>query len=472
MAKAAHDAGIETVVLASEPQCVLANYLDLLQQSTEELPISLTVDDYILIVDLGCGTADFVLYRIKEDLQVSTRLETDEKFSGALCGSIRVNEQLLEKVMPGEAELQGVLDRLQVSKEGLEWHLLQSIEKAKTDRKYPLWHKITALGPDNGEDYGCKISRQDLEDAQDDSITRIKGIMDNLTGINNHRPNKPKLILVAGGYRKSPYLMGKLKKRYDKPEHRVVNCSDRKNPEETMVCDGGLSVRYSMVAEQSLPTRLGYALLRDDTVSKKRHPDCYLSGRGDRILRKTRFSGWDNKTKVTIDRLHIILPKGVTVGNQPIVDQFDHEFCCHPNQGFIEVHNRFVAFSGDYTEDNSALEDNHDAARSDNPLRHDIYEWAAISLTIPEQALIDRRFPKLRDDEGQEYYKFKANIILKYEGEDNITITWQIKTPSGQNFKEPWTVKGEESVWSARASEFTIEHDPGIEGDGVDSLEA
>ena len=55
--------------------------------------------------------------------------------------------------------------------------------------------------------------------------------MDKLVGINNSRAKKPKLIIVAGGYRRSNYLMGKLRQRYDKPEHPVVNGSDRKHPE-------------------------------------------------------------------------------------------------------------------------------------------------------------------------------------------------------------------------------------------------
>ena len=157
MAKAAHEAGIETVVLASEPQCVLANYLDL--QTAQKAPTTVVIGDYILFVDLGCGTADFVLYRIKDDLRVSTRLEADEKFSGALCGSIRVNEQLLERVMPSKDQLPEVLERLELTKEGLEWHLLQSIEKAKPEKKFAVWHKNTALSPVNGEEYGQKISK-------------------------------------------------------------------------------------------------------------------------------------------------------------------------------------------------------------------------------------------------------------------------------------------------------------------------
>lgn len=159
---AAKRAGMPMVTLASEPQCALAYIISWWadEQQAHLRPL-LTPGDLILVADIGAGTGDFVLYRLKDDLSAKSRLDAIQQATGALCGSQAINDYLLDIVeanIPKSkgGNLAGLCKNLGISTHSFREKALSEIEAQKlrfsteTDR---LRYRITIDGdPEAGGD--------------------------------------------------------------------------------------------------------------------------------------------------------------------------------------------------------------------------------------------------------------------------------------------------------------------------------
>lgn len=92
--RAAREAGIQMAVCASEPQCLLAHFMDGVA-GRSRFPSQLGTGAFMTIADLGCGTGDFSTFLIKSKLDTNVRLDAVQKKSGALCGADQVNRNVL-----------------------------------------------------------------------------------------------------------------------------------------------------------------------------------------------------------------------------------------------------------------------------------------------------------------------------------------------------------------------------------------
>ncbi|KXS97966.1 hypothetical protein AC578_3114 [Pseudocercospora eumusae] len=183
-----------------------------------KLPTIPKKGDYILVADLGCGTGDFVLYEMKDDLGLGTPLDAVGKANGALCGSHWVNEAVYERLSIREdgskydENLRG-----QMSLEAFRWHLLRAIEGGKTDKKGVARVTPICVYQDNDEClrlFDGNLKREVVEAAHVNPIKAIEAAVDSLIA---GKPS-PKLILIAGGFSKSEFGRKAMFERYNKDE--------------------------------------------------------------------------------------------------------------------------------------------------------------------------------------------------------------------------------------------------------------
>lgn len=129
---------VDVTTIASEPQAGLATYLDSVHLAGARARYY--AGDYVLVIDMGCGTIDFVLFRLQDDFGVKGRLEPIMQSSGAPCGSYTVNNNIFQQI-DAERVAQGGMSQacqdLGMALPELTWRLLQQIEKLKIDVDRP-----------------------------------------------------------------------------------------------------------------------------------------------------------------------------------------------------------------------------------------------------------------------------------------------------------------------------------------------
>ena len=149
MTEAARAAGIDLVTIVPEPSAALAYSLDVFDQEKGKAIVNLAKGDNILVADLGCGTGDFVMYQLKDDFSINSKLEPVLQAGGAICGSQEVNSFLLDILLeeledvpsiPGRAsrssndrkqELHRWCRKLNITEHTFIYQALKRIEAAK-----------------------------------------------------------------------------------------------------------------------------------------------------------------------------------------------------------------------------------------------------------------------------------------------------------------------------------------------------
>lgn len=165
MQNAAIAAGLPFVALASEPHAVLAHLIYAVNRDRLELGCHLRIGDYILVVDAGAGTGDFVLYRLIDDLSEHSRLEAVHQSSGLLCGSQRVNEFIYTLFIFNGKEvkecggLQAVLDKHKLSRRAFRKRVLRQIEVAKCKTTQSARHLCAIEGGPGAPDFYFVITK-------------------------------------------------------------------------------------------------------------------------------------------------------------------------------------------------------------------------------------------------------------------------------------------------------------------------
>ncbi|EME83886.1 uncharacterized protein MYCFIDRAFT_195090 [Pseudocercospora fijiensis CIRAD86] len=459
--RAVHSAGANIVVPASEPQCAIADFLD--KTVLANLPTVPKKGDYILVADLGCGTGDFVLYQLKDDLGVGTPLDAVGKANGALCGSHWVNEAVYERLNVREdgskydENLKG-----KMSPEAFRWHFLRQIEGAKVNKQGVARVTPICVYKDGECDrlYDGNLKREDVEAAHVEPIKAIMAAIDSLIA---GKP-APKLILIAGGFGKSEFVRKAMFERYNKENETVVVESD--NVEATAVAEGALSSRYDAIANQRLPFVYSYALIRDEVADQDDHPDCFRKKHGKMIPVRSRVKrcpyGDSEDVDMVIDRLVIILDNQDLLSPNPTSKSQTLLYRTSPTD--LKVTATLVYLdprAGSFRDHESALVKTHDAGLpwGKNDLRDGVHEWVTVTGVLDGNRLANSECDLVADDEGNMLYHFDADVTIRYEDETDMTINWRIKAG-----KDEWDVRGE--IWNGSFSEFSREHGD-VDGDVV-----
>jgi len=231
MLEAARVAGCRLVTLAFEPQCALAYFVETLRQDSILETLPLRAGNTLLVVDLGCGTGDFVMYKLKDDLNETSCLDAFSEGLGALCGSQIVNERLLPIFEARVTEINGSFQQfcssLNLNEHAARRQALLGIETMKKNFLTQDRHIVHIAAPGYGAatqdiefrrfvililsvmtDADCQTS-EEIEDAFDLTLVDIYAQMDEQI-----KRQRPDLIVLTGGFTRSDYLFGAIKNRY------------------------------------------------------------------------------------------------------------------------------------------------------------------------------------------------------------------------------------------------------------------
>ena len=289
MQDAAKKANLEMVALGSESECALAYLIYQLTATTSSKPwdVDLDIDDNILIVDLGCGTGDFVTYKLKDKLTARSRLLDVQSTSGALCRSSAVSELLLTELNANESvKSHGGLHGVKVllgdalgPMTDLQWRkkALRALEEVKL--LYPMKRKYFGTVEGKGAfDLPFSFTKDVVEAAFNAVIKDIKMAMDAEVGA-----NKPRIVYVTGGFGRNKYVMEAIQDRYQIGDTIVVRPIDNDSGESLPVSRGGL-LRYIEISAQNLPSQYGYAVLQDERFDHAIHTDG-ITSESERVRR-------------------------------------------------------------------------------------------------------------------------------------------------------------------------------------------
>ena len=140
--RGAKAAGMKLVVLSSEPENAVAYLLDdLATNQGGYIAESLPIGSKVIVIDLGCGTADRSTFQLKERLTRTSRLETINSSSGGACGAQMVNELILAGLADCiDVQRQGGVEALKtfLGLSDLKWRkkMLQQIDEVKN--RFPV----------------------------------------------------------------------------------------------------------------------------------------------------------------------------------------------------------------------------------------------------------------------------------------------------------------------------------------------
>lgn len=284
MHAAAESAGIIAKELAHEPQCALAASM-MIADSTANNPLrQLKANNYIMVYDLGCGTGDAVLCKLKDDLEgdSKSRMHVVGQAPGTTFCSQHVNEGLLSSVMEDwskddQAEAKHFL---QFREDDFQWHLAESIETAKRSDPQNYYNLVLNRGSD-GQPRIRTINQATMRAEYDKVIDGIMTMGDSVLKNKKLLPKSKKLdaVLLLGGFSESKFVQKRFEDKYasDKtvvfaPSSMGVNIVIN----ECRVAFGSLSKRYGDIKPRELPRQDTYAFIQDEQQGQDpdEHDDC------------------------------------------------------------------------------------------------------------------------------------------------------------------------------------------------------
>ncbi|EME47927.1 hypothetical protein DOTSEDRAFT_124252 [Dothistroma septosporum NZE10] len=462
MQKAAKKAGLGIVVLASEPQCALAYLVDNMAQVSVDKGRHLRKGDKVMVADLGSGTGDFVLYRLKENLSPNSRLESINESSGELCGSFLVDEllYLTLKRRKGRDWLIQAVQELKVTERDFERRALVAIEKVKREFGKDDDVGIGTIRGIGGTYRSFELTKKEIHAALDDVIRKI------IKRIDRHvSKNRPDIMMITGGFAKSGYLMDKLRQRYDQRQAiTVVRPNDADNDQSSPVAMGAL-IRYDNITIPALPSQYGYAVLRRETFQANLHQDAYESEEDweteDADRRKfvtkswVRSSPYDPDEDVVDDRIINIVPKGTKiVSDKTIEHKLQMEYYVPVDDPRIT--DEFVYLDREFKDhERSRVVRNEQETEE---FRAGIHEWASVDIPLSGKKLKEGGF-ELVEVNKEKHWKLNARVLLKCSGQD-MRVGYQVLSPKGFEEGKEGEFKGTEafvvwdSLWEATHSEF------------------
>lgn len=487
MYKALENPLVNYAMVAREPSCAVAAYIDMAKKHSVGLDIAkLSNGATILVNDLGCGTGDIVLYQLRDDkLRLKSRLRVLEHSPGGLCGSNRVNDYVLRSILErlGKDGLSAALQKLGgMSADTFSWKLLSSIEKAKLE--YPIWDSsyfpIAMYGTDQA------MSQWNLKPALDKATmdTAHRKVIDKIIKMNSKilkkaKISSPSAIVLLGGFSKSSTLQDRFAKQYGEPtvifsprSARSITAPDV----ELLVAHGALSERYGAIIPQNLPSHYSYAFLQDENYRKEKHIDCTMKGKKGRTRRDDSKVVKDEAEKrnwLAPDRVREILKDTSAVGDDIRDEVVRQDYLIDASDPVLEK--AFV-----YIDKGVTFEDGHEGARqaptpisppvdtradqaaaSDSvsprnwKFKDGVHAWVTVKGYPDRDRLISIPGVVSSAVDGVDKLYVRTNMTIQYRGEREVVIWWNIL--DDQDVDQGYTVHGAQSTWSGKRSEFVTD---------------
>ena len=457
MQDAAKAAGLDFVTLAYEPQCALAYLLHTFSETMTSSALSLKKGQQVLVCDLGGGTGDFVTYSLLDDLTIDSRLEAIGLSSGALCGSVNIDEFLLsvleesDKVM----RLGGVAAvKMKMGLSDLQWRkrCLRMIErdiKCRFTGAANILLSGTILGQQQAEldILSFTLASADVKLCFDKVIKDIKPMIDKQ--LEMHQSDA---IFVTGGLSKSKYVMGELRRIYENGQTKVFRPEDIWNGECFPVSRGGL-LRYDRFVPPELPADCHYALLQDEPFTGAVHQDAVerVEEVERRLLVKDRmgltkinrngkarrkwtvvtqyfgntdriFSGRrDQNSKWVLDRLYVFFPKGTKMTKGQIVThEIFQDFLINEKKPQLSA--TFVYCTEDYKTHDYAKKDGKDGEE----YRDGIGLLKKVTKEVDVEMLKQNKVTSIKNKRDETEWPVKCQMMVRYEGGHQMTVGWKL----------------------------------------------
>lgn len=478
MQRAARRAGLDVVVLASEAQCAFSYVVSQAKAQRVTLDRPLLKDDIVLVVDLGCGTGDLVLYKLLQNLQnldVDVKLKQIGHSGGDLCGSSQVDQILLGTLLKrkGPAWQDETIKKLGVTERDFKRRALAAIEKIKREFKSQpfLFGLIVGI---NGQYEAFNLTKEEIQSALDSVIERI------FKAIDKHTAKKtPDIIQVTGGFAKSGYLMDKMRKRYGERKIDVVRPYVADDVDCYPVAVGALK-RYDAIENQKLPQQYGYGLLYDEQLDPFEHPDAYLNyeiwdGTNEDQLKPKPWlkrSPYDPEPKEgaedvrpiwMLDRIRTIIEKGERLpdGGEPRA-HLELMFYAPVKDPHITAN--YVYLERKFRKSEASTRDDKDGKEI---LKAGVHRWHTGRVNLPTQMLEENRFEKVTTEEGEEHWKVDARVTIRCRDQDMQTgfeilkprpppLTYKGlgKRKADSKHEREVVFKGWNTIWEASHSDF------------------
>ena len=328
-------------------------------------------------------------------------------------------------------------------------------------------------------------------------LSEIKLVMDE--GISK---DAPAVIFLTGGFGLNQYIFTELSKEYKKPGTIFIRPTDNWAAECFPVSRGGL-LRYNSISPGNLPSQYGYALVRDEVFNYHVHPDGIekirmlprrmnirdangqSTGGTEIVLRPVCeakkgvvfsstynekegvvfsstynekegvvfSSTYNEKDNVVFDRLFVIIDKGARItANEPVTKDAFAVYWLPQSEWMLDATIVYFDKAGVKT---------HDAwgrlGRNTTKFGHGIYHLKSIKKRVHEDFLRKHNVPLVKDNNGVPTYKVTCRVIMKYQGEHEMTIGWEVKTKVGNKCKFITLWEDDEKMWDANFSSFVEE---------------
>ncbi|KAI7493309.1 hypothetical protein KC367_g8656 [Hortaea werneckii] len=448
MQAAAKAAGIELTSLASKPECAVAASIDHLCGIHTLLPAPLREQSRILSADLGCGTNDYTLVKVSDELAINTKLIVLKETSGPLGGSQRINERLLavfEDSLGGKDAVEAEAMRLGLALGAFRGHALDSIEVAKKLFLRDPFYVMNVIGT-TGLQSSYVFTKAQLQDAFNVVIADVELNIDEYV---NDPDLKPDLIFVSGGFGKNRFLHDRLVGRYQGTTV-LTPCYYDPMFQEILVAAGALSPRYKQIFTQRIPSRFSYAVIRDEEYDRDVHVDAWTQKKNRRmpIMGVVHPSGWNTDRRFVFGRIFPFLKK------DEIVTTTDMDIGV-PMSYYVRVHGKLTLKAEFVLIDEEKLEPFMKAGSDTVPAFDGGRHGPAFEKT-------------LTDTRGMPWYEVPAQLCVKYRNERDMVLTWNLLPPHGPRID----VEGTELLlWDAEHSEFFEDPDSDAEEDGEDVIQ-
>lgn len=266
MTEAARLADVQHVELVYEPQCAVGQYAWLVHRGAQSV---LKAGEAVIVADVGGGTGDFVSYTAKTDSNdgPGIKLELAGKPEGALCGSEFVNRAFLTWLQ-GHTDFDKRQRASGLSRSVFLKEASEAFEEKKLKFQTSTTRNIRVTIEGKGkDDWTLQITPNEMESFFAPVCERITQCLD------SQRRQVPhiKVLIIPGGFGKSPYLRQELEARYGQ-ELTIYGQNNLDKDLELPVSQGAL-LRYRQIQTRDFPLNSSFGITQTEPFDPVRHQD-------------------------------------------------------------------------------------------------------------------------------------------------------------------------------------------------------